>query len=140
MLAYKDDELIDGFQLTRNMNFSCVCYQIGKSCGSDVDEVTAFLNGYNVSKPSSTPTVATGTLAFLLKHEEWIVKIIQSKKPDALFNNYMIAVKKFINDPHYNLAQLAVGDKFQFYQELATQFIDLLIYDVRLCLPTIEID
>lgn len=139
MLAYKGAELIDGFQLTRNVNFNCVCYQIGRASGSDANEITTFLNGSKASK-TSTPTVASSTLAFLLKHEEWIVKMIQAKKSDEVFDSYMIAIKEFINDPHFNLTKLAVGDKFHFFQELATQFIDLLIYDVRLCLPTIEIE
>lgn len=141
LLAYKGDELIDGFQLIRNANFiGCICYQIRKTCGSDVDEVTAFLNGFNDAKPTSAPTVATGTLGFLVKHEEWIVNMIRAKDPNDVFENYMMALKGFIKDPHFKLNQLAVGDKFQIFQELATQFIDLLIYDVRLCLPTIEID
>lgn len=140
MLAYKDDELADGFQLTRKVNFNCVCYQISKSGGSDVNEITAFLNGDNVSNPTSTPTIAAGTLAFLLKHERSLVKIIESKKPDEIFSDYMTAVREFMNDPHYNLVQLAVDEKFQFFHELAFHFIDLLIYDVRLCLSTVEID
>lgn len=69
MLAYEGDELIDGFRLIRNVFYNCVCYQIGKSRGGDVDEITAFLNGYNVSKPISALTLATSTLAFLIKHE-----------------------------------------------------------------------
>lgn len=140
MLAYKEDELIDGFQLTRNANFSCVCYQISKACGSEVDEITAFLNGYNVSKPSSTPTIAIATLGFLLKNEKWIVQVIKAKKPDDTFKNYMNVIREFVHDPHYNLNRFADDDKFQFYQELATQFNELLIYDVRLCLPVIEIE
>lgn len=141
LLSYKGDELNDGFQLTRNANFiGCICYQIRKTCGSTVDETTAFLNGFNDVKPTSVPTVATGTLGFLVKHEDWIVKMIQAKNPNDVFGNYMAALKEFIKNPHFKLSQLGVGDKFQIFQELATQFIDLLIYDVRLCLPTIEID
>lgn len=137
MLAYNEDERLDGFKFSRNANYNCVCYQITKSSGIEIDEITAFLNGYNVTKPSSAPTIATGTLAFLLKNEKWLTKLIEAKNPKETFNNYMAAIRELIVDPNYNLAQLAIGDKFQFYLELVTQFIDLLIFDVRLCLPVI---
>ena len=88
----------------------------------------------NVIKAPADPIMAIGTLAFLLKYEEWIMKAINDKKPINVFDQYMFAISKIKNDPHFNLINLADGQNSQFYQELFMQMYELFNYDVELCL------
>lgn len=119
-------------------SFNNICYQIAKTNGSD--EMSSFVNGNNPSKPPAYPTMATGTLAFLVKNESWILKVINNKKPEVVFSKYLDTLNKLIADPHFNLIPMAVGDNIQFFQEVGIQLNELLCYDIRLCAPPIVID